>query len=67
MADYGIPGEVFSEIITNWADDLLDGNDEHRFVLHRPDLSVNSIYIDEDFNITCIIDWAYSSATTRSG
>jgi len=56
-ADYVIVGEILSETITKWADDLSDGDREHRFVLHHPDLSVNNIYIDEDFNITCIIDW----------
>ncbi|RLL94479.1 hypothetical protein CFD26_102709 [Aspergillus turcosus] len=32
------------------------------FPLCHPDLSVNNIYVDEDYNITCIIDWAFSSS-----
>ncbi|KAJ5100766.1 Aminoglycoside phosphotransferase [Penicillium angulare] len=31
------------------------------FPLCHPDLSVNNIYVDEDYNITCIIDWAFAS------
>jgi len=65
-ADFVIAGEILSETITKWVDDLSDGDREHRFVLHHPDLSVNNIYIDEDFNITCIIDWAFCSAVPLS-
>ncbi len=31
------------------------------FPLYHPDLSDQNIFIDDDFNITCIIDWAFSS------
>jgi len=65
-ADYVIAGEILSETITDWAEDLSEGDHEHRFVLHHPDLSVNNIYVDEDFNITCIIDWAFCSAVPLS-
>lgn len=32
------------------------------FPLHHPDLSVNNIFVDEDCNITCLIDWAFTSS-----
>jgi hypothetical protein len=28
--------------------------------LSHPDLSTNNIFVDDEFNITCIIDWAFS-------
>ncbi|KAJ5108556.1 hypothetical protein N7456_005231 [Penicillium angulare] len=36
------------------------------FPLCHPDLSVNNIYIDDDYNITCIIDWAFASSVPES-
>jgi hypothetical protein len=60
--NFVIAKEIFSETITKWIDDLLDNDREHRFVLHHSNLSVNNIYIDEDFNITCIINWAFCFA-----
>ena len=32
------------------------------FPLCHPDLSVNNIYVDDDYNITFIIDWAFASS-----
>ena len=54
--------------MTGWADDLLNvlGDHEHRFAIHHPNLSVNNIYVDEDLNITYIIDWAFCSAVPLS-
>lgn len=63
--DYVIAGEVLSEMIaslTNHASKFPSNDPEHRFPIHHPDLSVDNIFIDEDFNITCIIDWAFSSS-----
>ncbi|KAL4953400.1 hypothetical protein BDW69DRAFT_200215 [Aspergillus filifer] len=36
------------------------------YPLSHGDLSVNNIYVDDDFNITCIIDWALTSTVTES-
>lgn len=63
--DYVIAGEVLSEMtrsLTSHALKFPSKNPEHRFSIHHPDLSVDNIFIDEDFNITCIIDWAFSSS-----
>ncbi|KAM5341845.1 hypothetical protein ACJ41O_014876 [Fusarium nematophilum] len=32
------------------------------FVLSHPDLHVGNIFVDQDFNVTCIIDWGSASA-----
>ncbi|MCJ1231354.1 hypothetical protein MMC12_008031 [Toensbergia leucococca] len=68
-ADYVVAGEMLSDTIAKWADDLTDilpSYGENRFAIHHPDLSVNNIFIDEDLNITCIIDWAFCSAVPLS-
>ncbi|KAF7875044.1 hypothetical protein EAF04_002216 [Stromatinia cepivora] len=31
------------------------------YPLHHPDLSSSNIFVDEDFNISCIIDWTFCS------
>ncbi|KAF5696732.1 kinase-like domain-containing protein [Fusarium mundagurra] len=31
------------------------------FAISHPDLSINNIFVDEDFNITSIIDWSFAS------
>ena len=36
--------------------------DSETFPLCHPDLSVNNIYVDEDYKITCIIDWEFASS-----
>ncbi len=54
-------------MITKWTHDLSDNllrNDQRRFVIHHSDLSVNNIFVDEEFNITCIIDWAFCSTVS---
>ena len=65
-ADYVIAADILSEIITNWFNQ--EGRDtcEPRFALHHADLNVNNIYVGEDLNITCIIDWAFCSAVPLS-
>ena len=67
--DFVIAGEILAEIMHPWVDGCLNippvrrGN---RFALHHPDLSVSNVYVDADFNITCIIDWAFCSAVPLS-
>jgi len=36
------------------------------YPLSHPDLSTSNIFVDDDFNITCIIDWAFSSTVPIS-
>lgn len=65
-ADYVIAGDIVSEMTTKWTNDGVRDTCEPCFALHHPDLNVNNIYVDEDFNITCIIDWAFCSAVPLS-
>ncbi|KAJ5644606.1 hypothetical protein N7507_010617 [Penicillium longicatenatum] len=36
------------------------------FPLFHPDLSVNNIFVDNDYNITCVIDWTFASSVPES-
>lgn len=35
---------------------------EHGFPIRHFDLSTNNIFVDDDCNITCVIDWAFASS-----
>ncbi len=67
--DYVIVREVLSEMITRWTNDVLKlplNDRKHRFSIYYPDFSVDNIFVDEGFNITCIIDWAFCSSIPLS-
>lgn len=61
--DYIIAGDALREIVQKL--ELPTVNHE-KFPLCHPDLSVNNIYVDDDYNITCIIDWAFASSVPES-
>ena len=68
-SDYVIAGEVLSEMIirrTNDVSNTLLNDRKYRFSIHHPDFSVDNIFVDENFNITCIIDWAFCSSVPLS-
>ncbi|KAL6905108.1 hypothetical protein GGI43DRAFT_421339 [Trichoderma evansii] len=54
---YCIVGQFLLEMIPYLSSGL-----ESSFTLSHPDLHVGNLYVDDDLNITCIIDW--SSAST---
>lgn len=54
---YCIAGQLLSEMIPDLASNTASG-----FTISHPDLHPGNIYVDENFNITSIIDW--SSAST---
>ncbi|KAF5649501.1 RNase H domain protein [Fusarium tjaetaba] len=58
--DFCISGQFLDEIIPHLV------TTEERFVLCHPDLHRGNIFVDEDFNITCIIDWSSASASPTS-
>lgn len=65
--DYIIVGELLLGMIP-WLARECDSSSgvDTRFPLHHPDLNVGNIFIDDDCNITCIIDWAYASTVPLS-
>jgi hypothetical protein len=68
-SDYVVVGEVLREILSTWSRRTFGPASEgqrDRFALHHPDLSVNNIFVDNDCNITCIIDWAFCSSVPFS-
>ncbi|KAJ6093377.1 hypothetical protein N7486_008666 [Penicillium sp. IBT 16267x] len=36
------------------------------FPLFHPDLSVNNMFVDNNYNITCVIDWTFASSVPES-
>lgn len=62
--DYMIVGDRLPGMISVWEDSMSDALQDagyNTFPLHHPDLSVNNIFVDCNYNITCIIDWAFAS------
>ncbi|KAJ5927766.1 Aminoglycoside phosphotransferase [Penicillium verhagenii] len=57
--DYIIAGDALRDIVRKF--DLPAINPE-TFPLCHADLSVNNIYVDDNYNITCVIDWAFASS-----
>lgn len=60
--DYLLAGEILVDLLMEWRakwskDSMSDRPDT--FQLCHPDLSVNNIFVDGEYNITCIIDWAF--------
>lgn len=51
--DYIITGNALHEILQKLEPPTVN---HEKFPLCHPDLSVNNIYVDNDYNITCIID-----------
>lgn len=54
--DYCIAGQILEEMIPRLS------SESTTFSISHPDLHTGNIFVDEDLNITCIIDWG--SATT---
>ncbi|KAH7221687.1 hypothetical protein BKA60DRAFT_634933 [Fusarium oxysporum] len=52
-----IAGQLLNEMVSDLA------SQNRNYVLYDPDLHLGNIFIDEDFNITCIIDWSSASAS----
>ena len=64
--DYIIAGDALHDLINlkiqTWPEITLASP----FALHHPDLSVNNIFVDDDYNITGIIDWSFSTTAPLS-
>lgn len=64
--DYVMAGKVMESIIPSLSQAHLALEEKGGFPLHHPDLSVSNIFIDADFNISCVIDWGFSSCVPLS-
>ena len=63
--DYIVAANSLHDLISTWRSRLPQA-DPQTFPLCHADLSVNNIYVDDDYNITCIIDWAFSSTVPEA-
>ncbi|GKZ26084.1 hypothetical protein AbraIFM66951_009976 [Aspergillus brasiliensis] len=61
--DYIVAGNALRDIVRKLE---IPAVDPRSFPLCHADLSVNNIYVDDDYNITCIIDWAFTSSVPES-
>ena len=65
--DYIIVGDLLAEMRLKWATTTYPEEVSNSVnSLHHPDISVDNIFIDEEYNITCIIDWAFCSSVPLS-
>ena len=60
--DYIVAADALRDVIQEFEPAIYP----ETFPLCHPDLSFNNIYVDEDYNITCIIDWAFASTIPES-
>ena len=60
--NYVVLGRLLQDMIPSLVEEshLSTNSADAKYPLCHPDLSVNNIFIDDDCNITCIIDWAFS-------
>ena len=64
---YFIASQFLERMIPYLSDHGAQKNDfEKRFSIRHSDLSINNIFVDDDCNITCIIDWAFASSVPIS-
>lgn len=63
--DFISAGNTLQRIIQQWRL-MLPKTTPGSFPLCHADLSVNNIYVEDNYNITCIIDWAFSSSVPEA-
>ncbi|TVY13106.1 hypothetical protein LARI1_G008763 [Lachnellula arida] len=66
--DYCVAGHLLRQMIPFITPQpfAISGNFENGYPLSHPDISTSNIFVDSDFNITCVIDWAFSSTVPIS-
>lgn len=57
MLLFSIAGQFLREMIPRLLSGVRNG-----FTLSHPDLHLGNLYVDDNFNITCIIDWSSASS-----
>jgi hypothetical protein len=56
-----VAGQLMREMIPSLVSVGDRDKDDHGFPLSHPDLHFGNIFVDDDLNITCIIDWGSAS------
>ncbi|TVY40200.1 hypothetical protein LOCC1_G006692 [Lachnellula occidentalis] len=66
--DYCVAGHFLRQMIPLITQQpfVTSGDFEDGYPLSHPDISTSNIFVDSDFNITCVIDWAFSSTVPIS-
>ena len=66
--NYIILGQLLQDMIPSLVEEstLSPASLDAKYPLCHPDLSVNNVFVDDDCNITCIIDWASSTSVPFS-
>ncbi|KAL8710532.1 MAG: hypothetical protein Q9220_004965 [cf. Caloplaca sp. 1 TL-2023] len=63
MVDLTIAANMLPDMLRRWLHRNKEEGSSHKgFSLHHPDLTINNIFVDKDYNITGIIDWTFCSA-----
>ncbi|PVH75188.1 hypothetical protein DL98DRAFT_427920, partial [Cadophora sp. DSE1049] len=66
--DYCVAGHFVRQMIPLITQQpfAIPGDFENGYPLAHPDISTSNIFVDSGFNITCVIDWAFSSTVPIS-
>ncbi|KAJ5436510.1 Aminoglycoside phosphotransferase [Penicillium cf. griseofulvum] len=59
--DYIIASHALNRLISQYASNWSEIASSPSFPLCHPDLTTNNIFVDDQYNITCIIDWAFAT------
>lgn len=57
--DYLIAAQIAQDLLSQWTHTNPATTLSKPFALQHPDLSVNNVFVDDAYNITCIIDWEF--------
>jgi hypothetical protein len=64
--DYIIAAHALNRLISEYASNWSKITSPPSFPLCHPDLTTNNIFVDDQYNITCIIDWAFATTVPIS-
>ncbi|KAJ5185394.1 Aminoglycoside phosphotransferase [Penicillium cf. griseofulvum] len=59
--DYIIASHALNRLISQYASNWSEIASSPSFPLCHPDLTTNNIFVDDQYSITCIIDWAFAT------
>ncbi|CRL19275.1 Protein kinase-like domain [Penicillium camemberti] len=59
--DYVVAAYILDRLISQYERNWYGVTSPVNFPLCHPDLTMNNIFVDDQYNITCIIDWAFAT------